>query len=54
VCLLAKNDLSKDKLSLNIASRMVTSKLRDWGKPVSSKSKGSLQRKYKLSTSYRS
>lgn len=32
---------------------MVTSKLREWGKPVSSKSRANLQRKYKLSASYR-
>jgi len=53
VCNLAKKELSKEKYSINIASKMVTSKLREWGKPLSCKSRGALSKKYQLSSSYR-
>lgn len=49
---LAKDELSKDKYSVNIASRMVIGKVREWGQPLA-KSRGNLQRKYKLSATFR-
>lgn len=51
---MAKQEVSREKYSINIATKMVGSKLREWGKPLSSKGKTSLSRKYQLSSSYRS
>ena len=53
VCTQARNELSKEKYSLNIASKMVTNKLRDWGRQVPCKNKAALSKKYQLSSSYR-
>jgi hypothetical protein len=49
---LAKEELSKEKYSVNIASKMVIGKVREWGRPLT-KSRGNLQRKYKLSNTFR-
>jgi len=53
VCTLAKNDLCKDKYSIKIASRMVTNRLREWGKQIPCKNKTALSKKYQLSSTYR-
>jgi hypothetical protein len=49
---LAKEELSKEKYSVNIANKMVIGKVREWGRPLK-KSRGNLQRKYKLSNTFR-
>jgi hypothetical protein len=49
---LAKEELSREKYSVNIASKVVIGKVREWGKPLT-KSRGNLQRKYHLSNTFR-
>ena len=52
LCLLAKKDLSKEKYSVNIAAKVVSSKLREWGKPLFNKGVSKLQ-KGQMTMSYR-
>ena len=53
LCMTAKNELCNEKYSINIASKMVSHKLRDWGRQVPSKNKATLNKKYQLSCTYR-
>lgn len=43
----------ENKMSIQLATKIVTSKLREWGHAVMSGSRSNLKRKYKLNGSYR-
>ena len=53
ICSMAKQELCQEKYSINIASKMVTNRLREWGKPVPCNKKTMLSKKYQLSCTYR-
>ena len=53
LCLQVKMEVTKDKWSMGMGSKMLIGKVREWGKPITPHNRSSLQRKYKISGNYK-